>query len=1844
MENDNPFKLVDDTGGTAFDAVNTDRDPKEATPNSVQDFTARMGGLALMENPRNPEEIFLELDRTTAIMRDSISRGEEVARRKQIAAQETLDNIIGLNTLEKEPGLDGNTRAAISQARDSGIALDDATRAKSALEERAIKNIQKYLSVGDETMARVIINNSYGNSVDYMSDFAAKTAVLGRVLEQKRLEGASESFLSAAYGWLLSAIPKNSAFANIGNVEVPDDKAGIFDVLFSGGRKQDEIGAMWTRDKTVEEFAAFATGEFADNITANATTLGFYDPNVAAGLVKDFLPGEYGDTQKAVVNTLDFVDNAFTVSPGTIGRSFVRVTDTLASAGARKAASNNLAEAIRITTTEGAEAAATKTGVTTEELIDNLHTTATRPGETPIKIVPLGSDAISAFEAGMKISETLPDIMKTSRWFNDDELRVAVEAAVTKAEKEAGSEVKDFKVIETRLANGNSVHHVEITFAGQATEEEARMVAGNLGRQGDDVNILTDGNDVWINPDADPSLGSEAALKSFQNTDGNSQANAGWIRKSIVDRKGNYKAVMKDIHDQLKSDGSSPYLVNLSKKVYELLSDEHKVKLNQKLDAAGRYTTYGDKRFTDIGANGATITTMLHEAIHAITLDRIGTYNAAGFDNSFFQTSKKVIGIDVPISPAMDALKAEYMTVFKRFVELVNKDKKAGVFKNTKEAQKSDPGKFNGDFYTKYAASNFNEFLTVTLTEPRVQAYLKSKPHSGNLTMWDKLVRLTQQMLGLKPKDLDMLDEVMSLHDQLFNEMRETPWGPHIDDVTTSGLVPLPQPYRDVSMQYFPQVRVAVTETGFYTQKLEVPERGWLAGKLLGSRKLTDIVLGNKAQVATNTRQRLQKTLEAQFLEGFHKLDKNERAFVGEFLMKQENEGKWFTEQEIRGIWQRAKGESPSEAELGAIRLHRDINDLEYAMRNDELYKDMHIRGMQTVNLNTSLGFHKFNGRVSEITSDAIGKERIYNVTDMKHYAYGLEELTAKEIGRLKSQGYKLVEAEEPIKLSDGTTVKTFISYPDNMTVSELERIQLNYRPGGHRMYTDKYFVKQVARGVQSDTAKAFLLNPSTYITAPTMKEAKAWADTMNKAIDMFKAGATPAELDSEVFKMNKAYPSGADFKQWVDEGVIGLGDKLEAVFDRELPSAYNQAGPDIARFLDEDASGFNGWLRTNGRMYYSSKGEHLKDFRGELAPTLDPYEAISKSLYNIANISSFADYKITAVDRWVRQFKDYLNVKDLPDLVKGSPVRIFNEATVLSNVPEKLKQQIMNQKAVITRTLNWETPFENQMKQNVRSFAEWVDGDGIRSKASQKTLDWFYEKNPVSSLRGFVFDAKLGMFNIGQFAVQTSTSFAAISLSPELGARAIPLTLPMRWYLMKGGDETALDLLAKRGLGKLSGFADEAEFKSFMRNARKSGFFDITSQHQLVNSYGPQAYATFGSKVEKIRELGRIPFNEAEMMNRTFAYRIAWGETVKGGKFTVGSQQFLEQVAGRAEDYAFQMSSSSAAWWQKGVLSVPTQFWAYNARMLEAMLGDTFTPAQRARLAVGQFMLYGTSGIIGMDLVADMISKNNGGQKPSIDSWAGSLNRGFFDTLVYHATGADMSLGARMGTGNWFTDLMKDLTGNSDFADKSTVDVLGGATMGVTFGFAKSLGRLFKYSIAEAGGDITGEDDANYSLTKDAATKMFANISTANNAMKAYVAYRYGMYLSGEKNTLLVDKLPKADAAFIMLGFKPGEADELTLSMQYLSDRSKASKDAAAQIRNWRTEMMVNPDKLEENMHKVNMFVKLLPDDIRLQALKQSKVGIPQSLYDSVEKKIELNQIERDMREQAQKENEGKQ
>jgi hypothetical protein len=1084
-----------------------------------------------------------------------------------------------------------------------------------------------------------------------------------------------------------------------------------------------------------------------------------------------------------------------------------------------------------------------------------------------------------------------------------------------------------------------------------------------------------------------------------------------------------------------------------------------------------------------------------------------------------------------------------------------------------------------------------------------------------------------------KNYDDSMSDQVPHPTDQYSYVPRtSTVYAVFDTDKSVRSAFEMPRIEQDMSGQYFPKLKINIPESGFYTQMDPSPTSGMLS-RILNNSQLLGARLFDKAVASGNLENRLNKLIQKNLTGAFKQLPLKDRAQLAQVIANGQERKMWFNDEQLGTIYERLTGKPPSDAVKNAYRQYIKNNDIEWQLRNDTIYAKKSVQGYESVKFRALNQDYDVDAVVSRNPS-VVPRERVYNVSEDVHYTTQ-NPLTDIRLKELREDGYFMVRSEHPIKLGDNTETNQLLIRKSYLGVANLRREQLAYSEGGHRLYAHKYFIKQASGGIQPDTGKSFLRNPNVFHTVPDVAVGRRMVRVYEEARSAVEAGKDAGYLDQQVFKGQKGFMSGQEFIDKTESGFISREHPFEVVYDRENPTAYS-SNPDIAKFLDEDEVGFNGFYRTTGRMYTSAKGEHLTDHLGELAPTIDPFEAQNIALNNVARMSSFDDFKTSAVDRWLKNYSRFTDRG-----ADSSPMTIFTKGEVKADTPE-LTRQINAQRDAIKRILRFQTPFDRAYNTWMRSMTENILGDGenpIRSALS-KGVNWFSTNNPRHFLAGLATDAKLGMFNVGQLFTQTGTMFSALSLSPKFGSYGLASAMPVWSYFLSRGNEGVLDQISKAGIWKLAGMQSEKEFKEYVRYAHETGFFDLGDTHVMVNNFG--LHTTFGSlggTVDSLRQTSRMFFYNAEVLNRLVAHRIAWGEGVERfGKAEYDIPAFREFVAGRGENYSLNMSDASRAWWQNGLLSIPTQFWSYNVRMAEAMLGTNFTTAQKLRLAAFNLGAFGTGGIPIVAGLSEAV-KEKYGKAPDIETMLGTFDRGLADRLIKETTGADILGSERWGTGAWSTDLIRDVFGANQYGDKPLSEILGGATFAITgAALGPVLGKAWQQAAYYAGHE-KGTEPVQY--TNDDWIKLASQVSTVGNALKAYMVYNYGYY-KATTGSSLADHIPSQDAFAIALGFRPAELEDLAAAAAHNKNETEAIDDAAKVVKNWRQEAMNIPDKYLENSQKVNAFMNTLPYDMRVKVLRKTQKITDPSFYSGLLRRRNQEEAQEEIETQMEKANNG--
>lgn len=949
-----------------------------------------------------------------------------------------------------------------------------------------------------------------------------------------------------------------------------------------------------------------------------------------------------------------------------------------------------------------------------------------------------------------------------------------------------------------------------------------------------------------------------------------------------------------------------------------------------------------------------------------------------------------------------------------------------------------------------------------------------------------------------------------------------------------------------------------------------------------------------------------------------------------------EREGKWFDLPGLKAEYDRLIGRAPSDDEIAAYGAFKALNDMDYRIRNRGEYAKKARAGFETIAI-PGLNMDPRNARLVTDLTD-LRNMRILDVDDNIYKTPGMDLADTQR--KLDTGDWHLFEIEEGIDWS-GDPVKFVLVNKSSVQRGPLSRTQIPYRPGGHRIYDARWFVKQTARGEFTDGGR-YLRNPHTHIAASTRGEAQEWAVEMERArtaYNDFKAGRL-TEAQASAIIDETPVESLAKFDELVEDGRIVADEPFETLFDRQLPAAYDDADISVAQFVDEHMDGPSQWYTSSGRMYYSQKGEHLVSPSGELAPTLDPISTLGRALDNAAFTRAFNDYNTFAIEEWVRLARPYIDPQSV-NLRHGNTKQIFYDAKIkdkLKSDNPRLFTTLESNRHILQRTLSEPTQQQRLRQQATIEWADFLEGGTVQSlvgkkiarKLSKASLD-VMSADPISAMRGAVFDAYLGFFDVGQLLLQTQTAAAAATISPKYGMSAMSMYRVMR-HATINTSEDLLDTYAKRF--KSWHGQDIDDFKNMVRTFRHSGLNEVDGElvqlQYHTNGVGANRLTAAAGTA---RRTARFFFYEAERINRAVAWQIAWKETrdrmaAEGVKnVDTTSREFLSRVHQRTQDFSQNMTTQSAAEWQRNnITTLGTQFLSFQARMIENMLpaafggNKRFTGGQKARLAAGQMFFYGTGGIPLADWMFNFIDtqrRANGGEELDKATYD-TLTTGFMDTMLRVLSDGelDTDFSDRAGIGSGFNDLYNRVARN-EFS--SSLEVALGPVGGFGGDIMESTRKLLLFYQTEQTGLLSQEAFDFYS------NDIIQNISSLRRLTKAHWAWTTGTIKDSRTGRPAISGVTKLESIAAGLGIPLREETERWARFEEIENREDLINDYAQQVAKnrakWFEAYRKNDEKEMRRWAAVNQgLVQVLRNDplLQQQVLERatSIQNLPQDAY----------------------------
>lgn len=910
---------------------------------------------------------------------------------------------------------------------------------------------------------------------------------------------------------------------------------------------------------------------------------------------------------------------------------------------------------------------------------------------------------------------------------------------------------------------------------------------------------------------------------------------------------------------------------------------------------------------------------------------------------------------------------------------------------------------------------------------------------------------------------------------------------------------------------FFIKISKDVSESGFITPLTETKRLGRgipVLKRLLGARSQQTKESFSAAILGQNTASRLQK-LFVESMDTISALPRKSRDEFLTFAQTMHDNGKWMNSDEMKVFYKDKFNRLPSEKDVTAYNNYVLANNVDYWVKNAAIRRDIVTNGYENIVLDgNNLGIAK---EVKGIQGDVRGAT-VYDKVDGTFYDLG--SVTKEKIDELlKSDRFTMLRVPTGYTTSDGKVAQYVITARRDIKVNKLPIKVLNYQSGGHRIYSGEHFAKQ--QSIFSKNGMLFSGRAKTMYNFESVSDANKFAEKANLALDAFRKARSSNKIEdirhaTEVIQKELPLWGGyGRVLEMVQDGAISDGKITIVRAGKDIPtpsSVHIQQTMDLPDSVVQIMDQKKFW-------YQKARGDHLRTIvdvsnpnATEKAVILDPLGALDRSANQATKMFGFGDYKARQVEQWMKTYGQYLDNKE------GSPLSRFLNSNFsdTANISATDKVKANAWRDAVNRTIGTPTVDQKIISNSLEGVIDFMDRTG-RSKWAKRFRN-FKSKNPVTAIKGLVFDHFMAL-DPSQLFVQLSMLPGIIAVGGKNGLRSASSYSLLRLAMLNDTPEV-LDRLANVA-AKVGGI-EPTTFKLLWKDMKSSGVLNVMDTQADIATFGK--VSTFKSSIlahvgyyaKKVRGGARLFFNEAERGNKGVSYSVAWLENFdKTGK-GITSPDVAASIAARAEALAGNMTTVGRSNWQRGIISIPTQFQAFPIRVMELLLTDNagFSKKDKIRFLTGLGVTYGAGGIIpfGSEM-ADSFKTwytNKYGEQPS-------------DTIF--RTFKDGMMGMVMSEFNSVPNL--DISRMQPFANSDN-NILFQAIMGkktfqdVMLGPAGSLGVKYLDDIKGAlwlkglFDGTTRFDNVPY-LASDLSLELIRNLAGVNRAVSAYILYSTG-------------------------------------------------------------------------------------------------------------------------------------
>lgn len=752
----------------------------------------------------------------------------------------------------------------------------------------------------------------------------------------------------------------------------------------------------------------------------------------------------------------------------------------------------------------------------------------------------------------------------------------------------------------------------------------------------------------------------------------------------------------------------------------------------------------------------------------------------------------------------------------------------------------------------------------------------------------------------------------------------------------------------------------------------------------------------------------------------------------------------------------------------------------------------------------------------------------------------------------------------------------------DNAANKPLEYNHVSRRGGGHFEYDYDHYIKQAnmyhqfeGAGAGKGRYKSVYTGDTTFMPTLNRIMGRDIADKMNTIASLIRDGKeaeaeafTKQHLPIEWDKLRAMFKPGRDAEgkvtpsqldldarnpfTVVDKGktVYGMNSNLEDSYGKGIFKDGTRSGSDNRQFnvqfnTERESSGLNHLedVGTQGNPLYA------------YSPTgkmIDPITTMNRSLNRIVNSVYMDDYKMYAVEHWLREAETHLK-PDLKDIARSSPFYVFQMAkdktAFREGTPWQTVRNLLSNQYKINQFIGVPSTFDTAVHALTQQLVDSAYSSfgpeasrGIGAKAMTIAPLWMLNriKDPVTIARSLTFHAKLGVFNPAQLLVQMNTFAQILAISPMHGTSGTFATFLHSWTEVNHSPEFLkyVDNIATK-FGWKPGELTEARTL-----LNRTGFANVAGEYANLNTALKTDFV--GNDIKGFFNAGTWFFRKGEQSTRLGAWYTAYREFRVANPTGPVSQADLGKMLQRADLLTANMSRASNSALNSGGLSLTTQFVNYSIRQAELFMGNRIDKMAKMRLAAFYTLLYGAPSAVGLTglNMANQI-RQEAMQRGYVvgDNW---ITTAVMEGLP-HVLGAMITGKGDFRKGNNYN--LADRYGNPGLtqlndalkSDKPWYMLAAGAAGTTLLNTWEAKDPFFK-----AIGSMIDPSNKNkqYKLTGDNFVDFFKEVSTVNQTWKLFTALNSGRWIS--KNEGYIGDVSKTNAAFMAItGLSPQQQDD---------------------------------------------------------------------------------------------------